>query len=75
MTDNDLMSRELAANELEAISAGFYVTHGGNPPRGEGYGRVEGYGRGEDHDRHHGYEPPRYYPGGSPNSPGLRGFY
>ena len=63
MTDNDLMSRELAANELEAISAGFYVTHGGNPPRGE------------DHDPHHGYEPPRYYPGGSPNSPGLRGIY
>ena len=64
-TSNDFARRELCTDELDAVSAGLVLTHGPNPPIGGGGGC--------HHAPHH--EPhPRYYPGGSPNSPGLRGF-
>jgi hypothetical protein len=65
-TNDDFAKRELAASELDAVSAGLVLTHGPNPPLG-GHGGCHGY-----QPPH--MEPPRYYPGGSPNSPGLRWF-
>jgi hypothetical protein len=70
----DFSARELESSELEAISGGFHITFGGNPPRGDsdrGYHHEE-----HGHDGHHGYEPPpRYFAGGVPNDPALRPHY
>ena len=71
--NNDLSARELATSELEAISGGLREILIGNPSRGD-------YGGGchhesHEHEGHHGYEPPRYYPGGVPNDPALRPHY
>jgi hypothetical protein len=62
-TNNDFATGELSTGELETISAGLILTHGPNPPRG-------GYGGCHPHQPPH-EPPPRYYPGGVPNSPGL----
>jgi hypothetical protein len=67
LTNDGFAKSELSTGELETISGGLILTHGPNPPRG-GYGGCHG------HQPPH-MEPPRYYPGGVPNSPGLRGFY
>lgn len=64
-THDDFASRELCASELDAVSAGLILTHGPNPPMGGGGCH------GPHHPPH--LPPPRYFPGGSPNSPGLRG--
>jgi hypothetical protein len=76
MTMNvDFSARELESSELEAISGGFHITFGGNPPRGDSGGDChhESYG---GHEGHHGYEPPpRYFAGGTPNDPALRPRY
>jgi hypothetical protein len=65
-TNDDFAKRELATSELDAVSAGLVLSHGPNPPRGESGGC-------HPHRPPH-MEPPRYYPGGVPNAPGLRGF-
>ncbi|MGZ4789016.1 MAG: hypothetical protein ACXVZX_10900 [Terriglobales bacterium] len=67
LTNDDLGKRELATSELDAVSAGLVLTHGPNPPMG-------GAGGCHPHQPPH-TPPPRYYPGGVPNSPGLRGFH
>jgi len=66
-SNDNFAKRELAASELDAVSAGLILTHGPNPPLG-GYGGCHG------HQPPH-MEPPRYYPGGSPNAPGLHVHY
>jgi len=62
LANDDLPVREISTSELEAVSAGLILTHGPNPPMGHG----------PCHPPH--FPPHRYYPGGTPNSPGLRGF-
>ena len=66
LTNDDVAKRELCAGELDAVSAGrIVITHGPNPPMGGSHGC---------HGGHHS-PPPRFYPGGSPNSPGLHPIY
>ena len=67
-TNDDFAKSELSTGELETISGGrLILTHGPNPPRG-GHGGCHG------HQPPH-MEPPRYYPGGVPNAPGLHVHY
>jgi hypothetical protein len=65
--NDDFAKHELASSELETISAGLILTHGPNPPMG-------GHGSCHPHKPPH-MEPPRYYPGGVPNAPGLHVHY
>jgi hypothetical protein len=62
-TNDDFAKSELSTGELETISGGLILTHGPNPPQG-GHGGCNGH-------RPPHMEPPRYYPGGGPNSAGL----
>ena len=66
-TSDDFATHELCASELDAISGGFILSHGPNPPIG---------GAGGCHSHHPTHlPPPRYFPGGVPNAAGLRGFH
>ena len=67
---NDVANRELATSDLDAVSGGFHITFGGNPPRGD-------HGGGHYHEPHppHMEPPVRFYPGGVPNDPALRPRY
>jgi hypothetical protein len=66
--NTDFSNRELATCELDAVSGGFHITFGGNPPRGDS-------GHGCHHEPHPHEPPPRYYPGGVPNDPALHPRY
>ena len=66
-TNDEFASRELSASKLEAISAGLIPRFLGPPVM------IGGHQGGPHHPPH--CSPPRYYPGGSPNAPGLQIHY
>lgn len=72
LSNNDVANRELSPGELDAVSGGFHLSFGPNPPRGGEYGGERGgcHFGGECYGEPH-QGGPREYPGGVPNDPAL----
>jgi hypothetical protein len=77
LPNDNIANRELSAGELDAVSAGFHLSFGPNPPRGgEHGGGCHGggwYGKPRQGGPLQGG--PREFPGGVPNDPALHPHY